>query len=58
MRQPLLQELVTEEERLVQQAVRTFVDNEIMPVRQQLDDDKDHTLIDGISEKLKDLGYI
>jgi alkylation response protein AidB-like acyl-CoA dehydrogenase len=57
MRQPLLQELLTEEERLVQQAVRTFVDNEIMPVRQQLDDDKDHILIDRISEKLKDLGF-
>jgi alkylation response protein AidB-like acyl-CoA dehydrogenase len=57
MRQPLLQELMTEEERLVQQAVRAFVDNEIMPVRQQLDDDKDHVLIDKISEKLKDLGF-
>jgi alkylation response protein AidB-like acyl-CoA dehydrogenase len=57
MRQPLLQELLAEEDRLVQQVVRTFVDSEIMPVRQQLDDDKDHILIDGISEKLKDLGF-
>ena len=57
MRQPLLQELVTEEERLIQQAVRAFVDSKIMPVRQQLDDDKDHVLIDKISEKLKNLGF-
>ncbi len=57
MRQPLLNDLVTEEERLMQQAVRGFVDGEIMPVRQQLDDDRDHILIDGISEKLKNLGF-
>jgi alkylation response protein AidB-like acyl-CoA dehydrogenase len=57
MRQPLLQELLTEQDRLTQQAVRAFVDSEIMPVRQQLDDDKDHVLIDRISEKLKDLGF-
>jgi alkylation response protein AidB-like acyl-CoA dehydrogenase len=57
MRQPLLQELVGEEDRLVQQAVRAFVDSEIMPVRQQLDDDRDHILIDKISEKLKDMGF-
>jgi alkylation response protein AidB-like acyl-CoA dehydrogenase len=57
MRQPLLKELVSEEDRLIQQAVRAFVDSEIMPVRQQLDDDKDHILIDKISDKLKDLGF-
>jgi alkylation response protein AidB-like acyl-CoA dehydrogenase len=57
MRQPLLKELVGEEDRLIQQAVRAFVDSEIMPVRQQLDDDTDHILIDKISEKLKDIGF-
>jgi len=57
MRQPLLKELVSEEDRLIQQAVRAFVDSEIMPIRQQLDDDKEHILIDKISEKLKDLGF-
>ena len=50
MRQPLLQELVSEEDRLVQQAVRAFVDTQIMPVRQQLDDDREHILIDKICE--------
>ena len=57
MRQPLLKELLTEEDRLIQQAVRAFVDSEIMPIRQELDDDKDHILIDRISEKLKDMGF-
>ncbi len=57
MSQPLLRELLTEKDRLIQQAVRAFVDREIMPVRQQLDDDKDHILIDRISEKLKDIGF-
>lgn len=57
MRQPLLKELLTNEDRLIQQAMRAFVDSEIMPVRQQLDDDKDHILIDKISEKLKDMGF-
>jgi alkylation response protein AidB-like acyl-CoA dehydrogenase len=57
MRQPLLQELVSEEDRLIQQAVRAFVDTQIMPVRQQLDDDRDHILIDKICEKLKDMGF-
>jgi len=57
MRQPLLQELVSEEDRLVQQAVRAFVDVQIMPVRQQLDDDREHILIDKICEKLKDMGF-
>jgi alkylation response protein AidB-like acyl-CoA dehydrogenase len=57
MRQPLLQELVSEEDRLVQQAVRAFVDSEIMPVRQQLDDDREHILIDKICEKLKNMGF-
>jgi len=57
MRQSLLNELLTDEDRLIQQVVRAFVDGEIMPVRQQLDDDKDHILIDKISEKLKDMGF-
>jgi len=57
MRQPLLEELLTDEDRLIQQAMRAFVDSEIMPVRQQLDDDKDHILIDKISEKLNDMGF-
>jgi alkylation response protein AidB-like acyl-CoA dehydrogenase len=57
MTQPLLQELVSEEDRLVQQAVRAFVDTQIMPVRQQLDDDRQHILIDKICEKLKDMGF-
>ena len=46
------------EEIMLRDAVREFVDKEIMPVRQQIDDDKDHVLIRQLLQKLVDLGYL
>lgn len=57
MRQPILKDLLTPADEMIQQAVRAFVDNEIMPVRQQLDEDRDHVLIDRISDKLRAMGF-
>ena len=34
----------------------SFVDKEIMPVRQQIDDDKDHVIVNKILQGLTDLG--
>jgi alkylation response protein AidB-like acyl-CoA dehydrogenase len=41
---------------MIVQMIRSFVDNEIMPVRDKLDDDKDHVIINEILGKLSDLG--
>jgi len=45
-------------ELMLRDAVKSFVDNEIMPVRQQIDDDKDHVIINGLLEKLAELGFL
>jgi alkylation response protein AidB-like acyl-CoA dehydrogenase len=45
-----------EEDRLMLNTVRRFVDNEIMPVRQKIDDDKDHVLVTDIVRKMADIG--
>ena len=37
--------------------MRAFVEKEIMPVRQQIDDDKEHTLINRILQGLTKVGY-
>lgn len=38
-------------------AVREFVEGEIMPVRQEIDDDGDHVIIRELLQKLADLGF-
>lgn len=48
--------IVTEQDRMIVEMVRQFVDREIMPVRDKLDDDTDHIIINGILKKLADLG--
>jgi len=48
--------IATEQDRMIVQMIRQFVDNEIMPVRHKLDDDTDHVIINGILRKLSDLG--
>jgi len=47
-----------EQELMLRNAVRSFVDNEIMPVRQQIDDDEDHVIVRKLLEKLADLGFL
>jgi alkylation response protein AidB-like acyl-CoA dehydrogenase len=48
--------LLSDMDKMVVQMIRQFVDNEIMPVRDQLDDDTDHVIINEILRKLSDLG--
>ncbi len=48
--------IVTEQDRMIVQMIRQFVDKEIMPVRDKLDDDTEHIIINQILRKLSDLG--
>jgi len=48
--------IVTETDQMIVQVIRQFVEREIMPVRDKLDDDADHVLINEILRKLSDLG--
>lgn len=48
--------LIPEEAAFMQQALHAFVDNEIMPVRQKIDYDDEHRLVDKIRQGLTDLG--
>jgi alkylation response protein AidB-like acyl-CoA dehydrogenase len=56
---PCIEELTPEEAKMARALARQFVENEIIPVRQQIDDDKDHTkVIEPIFRKiLIDLGF-
>ncbi len=47
---------LTEEDQMAKEMFRNFVEKEIMPVRQQIDDDKEHKLINKILQGLTDLG--
>lgn len=40
--QPYLDVLIKEEDTMFRDVLRSFVEKEIMPVRQPVDDDKDH----------------
>lgn len=53
---PYLDVLMTDEDRMMRDMIRSFVEKEIMPVRQQIDDDKDHKIIRKILQGLTDLG--
>lgn len=48
--------IVTEQDKMIVEMMRQFVDREIMPVRDKLDDDTDHMIINEILGKLSDLG--
>ena len=48
--------IVSEQDQMIVQMIRQFVDREIMPVRDKLDDDTDHVIINDILRKLSDLG--
>jgi alkylation response protein AidB-like acyl-CoA dehydrogenase len=51
------QPFLTDEHRMVSDLYRKFVDKEIMPVRHQVDDDKDHVLIKKILQAMTDIGH-
>lgn len=49
---------VDEQSKMIAMMIRKFVDEEIMPVRDQLDDDIDHVIINKILTKLSHLGVL
>lgn len=48
---------LTEEDMMVRDMMRKFVDKEIMPVRQQIDDDHEHKIVNKILQGLVNVGY-
>jgi len=49
---------LTDQDRLVLQVIRGFVEQQIMPVRQQIDDDREHVIVRRILQGLFDLGLM
>ena len=49
-----LTHMLTEEERMLQDTLRRFVDNEIMPIREKLEED--YSLVESVCQKLVDMG--
>ncbi len=47
---------LAEEDHMAKEMFRNFVEKEIMPVRQQVDDDKEHKIVKKILQGLTDLG--
>jgi butyryl-CoA dehydrogenase/acyl-CoA dehydrogenase len=47
-----------EEDLILRDLVRDFVDDQIMPVRQQIDDDEDHRIAGEILQGLANLGFL
>jgi alkylation response protein AidB-like acyl-CoA dehydrogenase len=47
---------MTKEDYMLRDMLRSFVDKEIIPVRQEIDDDKDHVIVNRILQGLVDLG--
>jgi alkylation response protein AidB-like acyl-CoA dehydrogenase len=54
----ILKTLCKEEDLILRGLARDFVEQEIMPVRQQIDDDEHHVLIKEIMQGLANLGFI
>lgn len=54
----LLTEICGEQGLMVRDAVRSFVNDHIMPVRQQIDDDEDHVIVRQLLQSLADLGFL
>lgn len=57
-RHSVLRELCKEEDLILRELARDFVDQEIMPVRQQIDDDEHHVIVNGLLQGLANLGFI
>jgi alkylation response protein AidB-like acyl-CoA dehydrogenase len=49
---------LTDQDRVVVNVIRDFIEREIMPVRQQIDDDTDHVIIRRILQGLSSLGLM
>ena len=53
----ILEAVCKEEDLLLRDLTRDFVNEEIMPVRQQIDDDQDHEIVRNILQGLANLGF-
>jgi len=53
----ILEAICKEEDLILRDLVRDFVNDEIMPVRQQIDDDEDHVIVRGLLQGLANLGF-
>jgi alkylation response protein AidB-like acyl-CoA dehydrogenase len=49
---------LTDQDRMVVDVIRSFVEREIMPARQQIDDDRDHVIVRRILQGLFNLGLM
>ena len=47
---------LTEEDQMAKEMFRGFVEKEIMPVRQKIDEDTDHEIVNQILQGMTDLG--
>jgi alkylation response protein AidB-like acyl-CoA dehydrogenase len=54
----ILKTLCKEEDLILRDLARDFVNQEIMPVRQKIDDDQDHEVIGQIMQGLSNLGFM
>ena len=43
---------------MLRDMVRSFVNDQIMPIRQQIDDDENHIIVRNILQKLAGLGFL
>lgn len=55
--QPYLDVLLKKEDIMMKEMYRSFVEKEVMPVRQQIDDDKEHKIVTKILQGLVDIGH-
>jgi alkylation response protein AidB-like acyl-CoA dehydrogenase len=51
-----LELFLTEEDKMAEEAFRNFVEKEIMPVRQKIDDDKEHEIVNKILQGMTNMG--
>lgn len=57
-RHSVLKELCKEEDLILRELARDFAEQEIMPVRQQIDDDEHHVIVKALLEGLANLGFL
>jgi len=57
-RHSVLKELCKEEDLILRELAGDFAEQEIIPVREQIDDDEDHVIVKGLLQGLANLGFI
>jgi alkylation response protein AidB-like acyl-CoA dehydrogenase len=57
-RHKILEAICKEEDLVLRDLVRDYVDDAIMPARQRIDDDEDHVIVKQLLQGLADLGFL